>query len=226
MNAQRLRTARKVVFIILVTYLAMIAIFTIYSQTGYIANLPGVRLGRPAEQEIPYELHAHAKMEDGQLVCCVPFGSGVPGDVILPGQEASLTKDGEPVGKAVVDRQEGTVYERGGVTFYLNVTEGALQEGDTVDIVIAGETKTYPGAVPRSAVHRNERGEACLYTVESQQGPWGTRFVLQEESVGNVWPPHNDSEYVLPSANLGKAPIVVSLEGDRAYPGMEVRLID
>lgn len=160
------------------------------------------------------------------MVCRVPFGSGLPGNVILPGQAAVLTRNGKNVGKAIVIRQEGTVYERAGVTFYLSITEGGLREGDTVDITIVGETKAYPGAVPRAAVHQNERGEAYLYTVESQQGPWGTRFILQEKAVGNVWPPHNDSEYVLPSANIGKAPIVVSLEGDRAYPGMEVRLTD
>ncbi|MEH2933574.1 hypothetical protein [Acutalibacter sp. JLR.KK004] len=203
-----------------------ISIFTVYSQTGYIANLPGVSLTRPARQEIPYELHSQATVQEGQLVCHIPFGSGVPGEVILPGQQAAVSKDGEEFGKAVVDRQEGTVYERTGVTFYLEITEGDLQEGETVNIAITGETKAYPSAVPRASVHYNERGEACLYTVESQQGPWGTRFVLQEEAVGNVWPPNNDSEYVLPSTNIGKAPIVVNLEGDRAYPGMEVRLID
>lgn len=220
------KRVRQILFAVLCLYLCAVGGFTLYSQTGYIANLPSARLARPAEREIPYELHAQATVKGGQLVCHVPYGSGVPGEVILPGQEGDITEDGETVGKAVVDRQEGTVYERTGVTFYFTITTGRLQEGDTVEVAVAGETKTYPGAVPRTAVHFNKRNEACLYTIEAQQGPWGPRFVLQERAVGTVWPPQNDSMYVLLSASTGKAPIVVELASDRPYVGMEVRLVE
>lgn len=225
MNSRKRKT-RTVLLLILCSYLCSIGAMTIYSQTGYIANLPAVRLTRPTKQEIPYELHAQATVEDGQLVCHVPFGSGVPGEVILPGQQAAVSKDGKESGKAVVDRQEGTVYERTGVTFYLEMTEGSLQEGEIVNIVIMGETKSYPGALARSALHTNGRGETYVYTVESQEGPWGTRYVLKEETVGAVWPPNNDSEYVLPSVNLGKTPVALFMDCERPYSGMEVRLID
>ena len=79
MDVRQVKFFRWIVFVMLVAYLVAISIFTVYSQTGYIANLPGVSLTRPARQEIPYELHSQATVQEGQLVCHIPFGSGVPG---------------------------------------------------------------------------------------------------------------------------------------------------
>lgn len=226
MGTRNKRRARTVVLAALCAYLCLAAGFTAYSQTGYFARLPAAQLSRPSEREIPYVLRARAAVEDGRLVCRMPFGSGVPGDVVLPGQRAAVTGSRGQTGTALVQGQEGTVYGRGGVIFFLEITQGEFREGETADVEVRGRTKSYPGAVPRSAVRYNERQEAYLYTVEAQQGPWGVRFVLKQLTVGTVWPAQSDSEYVLPSAGLGANPIVTRLEGEEAYPGMEVRLMD
>lgn len=226
----RLKTMKKsrlVVLAVFAVYLAAVSGFTVYSQTGYIANLPAVALTKPGPAEIPFTLKGQAQVQEGALYYHHPPELGLPNDVIIPGQAVELTGEAGQKGTGTVRSIAGDSLGMGGAEIWFTIGQGDFDDGELVDFTVEGQTLTYSKAIPRAALQKNAAGEAVLYTIDIQEGPWGPVYKLKENICGQVWPYNSQTEYVQLSYNLRTSgePIVLAAEGDFLYSGMEVRLV-
>lgn len=220
------RKARLVCAGLGILYLAAVTAATVYSQTGFLDRLPVAYLVKPSSEEIPFTLEEDAVAEAGKIHYLHPSEKPLPNDVIVPGQPVEIVS-GLTRGRGEVLSIAGREQE-GGAEVWIEVTEGEFPDGERVKIRIEGEARKHQGALPREAVQLDEEtGKPCIYTVESEQGAWGERYVLKRRECGYVWPYNDDSTpYVLVnvSARNSGAPVAVRAEPDVLYDGLEVRL--
>lgn len=222
-----MKKSRLVVLAVFAVYLAVVSGFTIYSQTGYIANLPAVALTKPGPAEIPFTLEGQAQVQDGALYYHHPPGLGLPNDVIIPGQAVQLTGEAGQKGTGTVRSIAGDSLGMGGAEIWFTIDRGGFGDGELVNFTVEGQTLTYSKAIPRAALRENSVGEAVLYTIDIQDGPWGPVYKLKENACGQVWPYNSQTEYVQLPYNIRTSgePIVLAAEDELLYSGMEVRLV-
>lgn len=68
----------------------------------------------------------------------------------------------------------------GGAEIWFIIGRGEFGDGERVDFTVEGQALTYSKAIPRAALRENGVGEAVLYTINIQDGPWGPVYKLKE----------------------------------------------
>ena len=218
------KKSRIVYMIAAACYLIVVIGATVYAQTVYIDNLPKVTLSKAQSREIEYTLRATAVVQGNTITYTVSQRRAIVRDVMVKGCKVEIgteEKSGNGSVKSVSENSAGEM------TIVIEVESGSFDRGEVVNIAVEGKTRVFEKTVPVSAMTINGNGQTAINTIVEEEGPWGKRYVIREETVPFYWPNDGGSEYVLiPPDAIKGVPVLNSIEADFVYDGMEVRIVE
>ena len=204
---------RYVFLLILAAYLLAVAGCTVYANQRHRDTLPLVELVRLQPREIHYTARGTAVMEDGRLLYSFPERVVLPAGIIEVGCRVEI--NGEDAGFVEEIIPKETTFDCA-----IQVENGSLSEGETVEVAIKGHTRRFEKTLPRGALTLEDGPGASVNLIEEQDGSWGKAYFVRQQPVAYYWP--ENSEFVMvPDSFEAEEPAAV---GNGLFGGAEVKL--